>query len=103
MPHRPAFSDLPLNKGDPWLSAWGLWGPNDELGTLNFLTHDVVKAATAEIKDGVRISLNWTFGQPSRPCFNRQICQHKVISLGCSSIDESRFSGKQIVASLMTF
>jgi len=80
MPTRPAFSELPLNKGDPWLSAWGLWGPNDELGTLNFLTEDVVKAATAEIKDGVRIGLNWTFGEPSRPCFNRQICEHKVAS-----------------------
>ena len=31
----PAFEDLPLRTGDPHHSAWGLYGPNDELGTLN--------------------------------------------------------------------
>jgi hypothetical protein len=81
MPLRPAFSELPLNKNDPWLSAWGLWGKDDQLGTLNLLTEDVVKSAAAEIKDGVRINLNWTFGEPSRPCFERQVCEHKVSAL----------------------
>ena len=78
MQSRPAFSDLPLNKGDPYLSAWGLWGKDDELGTLNLLTDEVVRAAASEIKDGVRINLNWTFGEPSRPCLERQRCEHKV-------------------------
>lgn len=78
MPSRPAFTDLPLNKSDPFLSAWGLWGPHDDLGTLNFLTNDVVRSAVGEIKDGERVSLNWTFGEPSRPCFERQACEHKV-------------------------
>ena len=51
----PRFSDLPLRKGDPPYSAWGLYGPNDELGTLNRLTDElVVKAASEEIKSGVR-------------------------------------------------
>lgn len=31
---RPSFSDLPLRKDDPPYSAWGLWGKNDQLGTL---------------------------------------------------------------------
>src|SRR5436305_12884547 len=78
MSSRPAFSDLPLNESDPWLSAWGLWGSKDELGTLNFLTEDVVRRAATEIKDGIRINLNWTCGEPSRPCFGRQRCEHKV-------------------------
>ena len=81
MTGRPAFSDLPLRKGDPKLSAWGLWGDKDELGTLNFLDEETVKAAAGEIKEGVRISLNWTFGEPSRPCFGRQICEHKVLEM----------------------
>lgn len=80
MPPRPAFSDLPLNKGDPKFSAWGLWGENDELGTLNFLTPEVVRVvAAAEIKDGARINLNWSFEEPSRPCFGRQKVEHKVL------------------------
>lgn len=79
---RPAFSELPLNKGDPWLSAWGLWGKDDQLGTLNFLTEEVVReAAKTEIKEGVRIGLNWVFGEPSRPCFGRARVEHKVSQL----------------------
>lgn len=31
---RPSFSALPLRKGDPPYSAWGLWGKDDQLGTL---------------------------------------------------------------------
>jgi hypothetical protein len=30
----PAFDDLPLRAGDPKYSAWGLWGVDDQAGTL---------------------------------------------------------------------
>ena len=30
----PAFEELPLRSGDPKYAAWGLWGPDDEAGTL---------------------------------------------------------------------
>ena len=51
----PKFSDLPLGKGDPPYSAWGLYGMDDELGTLNRLTDDLVLiAAKQEIQTGIR-------------------------------------------------
>jgi hypothetical protein len=51
----PIFGDLPLRKGDPMLSAWGLYGPDDELGTLNRLTNPrVAAAAKSEIPTGER-------------------------------------------------
>lgn len=78
MSNRPLFSSLPLRKGDPHHSAWGLWGDDDELGTLNLITEETVRAASTEIKEGLRINLNWTFGEPSHPCFGRQKCQHNV-------------------------
>ena len=78
MPSRPSFSELPLNKGDPFLSAWGLWGKDDQIGSLNFLTEEVVRSAASEIKDGVRINLNWPFDQPTKPCFGREALEHKV-------------------------
>jgi hypothetical protein len=54
----PAFADLPLRKGDPHHSAWGLYGEKDELGTLNRLSGErVVEAAKGEIRSGVRYVL----------------------------------------------
>jgi hypothetical protein len=53
-PTLPRFSDLPLNNADPRLSAWGLYGKDDQLGTLNRLTEEVVVDAAKEIKTGVR-------------------------------------------------
>lgn len=53
----PPFSSLPLRKSDPFLSAWGLYGPSDELGALHRLTPArVLAASAAEMRTGVRIS-----------------------------------------------
>jgi hypothetical protein len=52
----PRFEDLPLQRDDPPHSAWGFYGKNDELGTLNRLTDErVVEAAKAEIQSSVRL------------------------------------------------
>lgn len=51
----PAFWELPLRKGDPPHSAWGLYGDDDQLGTLNRLSEEVVlRAAKEEIQRGER-------------------------------------------------
>lgn len=56
----PPFSALPLNPGDPPFSAWGLYGKDDEKGTVNRQTNELVAAAArSEIRTGQRISLNW--------------------------------------------
>jgi kynurenine formamidase len=36
---------------------WGRWGDDDEIGTLNLITEDVVRTGAAEIKTGKRFSL----------------------------------------------
>ena len=36
---------------------WGRWGDTDQIGTLNFLSDDVVRAAAASIRHGRRFSL----------------------------------------------
>lgn len=45
----PTFDQLPHFK-DRTGCAWGVWGSDDELGTINLLTEDVVAAAAKEIK-----------------------------------------------------
>jgi hypothetical protein len=75
----PPFSALPLDKDGPPGNAWGLWGPNDQLGTLNLLTPETVAAAAAEIKDGIRIALDWPLDKPSFPTFERERFKHRLI------------------------
>ena len=54
----PALSELPLREGDPLYSAWGLYGDQDELGTLNRLTDEIVaRAVKDEVQSGIRYSI----------------------------------------------
>jgi len=56
----PDFDDLPPVEGLPQGCAWGVFdkgGQKDKLGTLNFLTPEVVQAAANEVKHGIPVSL----------------------------------------------
>ena len=39
------------------VNNWGRWGPDDEIGTLNLITDDVVRRAAACVRTGKRFSL----------------------------------------------
>jgi hypothetical protein len=71
MTSRPPYSDLKLDPNGPPGNAWGLYGPNDELGALNMITPATVKAAAQEIQTGERVSLDWYLNLPSYPSFGR--------------------------------
>ena len=43
------------------VSNWGRWGTEDELGTLNFITPEVVQRASRTVKRGVVFSLGLKF------------------------------------------
>ena len=59
-PRKVDFAALPLDKNGPHGNAWGRWGPDDQLGTLNILTDDVVAKAVSEcVKTGQRTSLKY--------------------------------------------
>jgi hypothetical protein len=52
------FTPLPLDPSGPHGNAWGKWGSDDQLGTLSYLTDDVVAAAAREnVRTGKRVSL----------------------------------------------
>jgi hypothetical protein len=64
----PEFDDLPKADGMPQGCAWGVFdrdGAKDVLGTLNFLTPDIVLNASSEIKEGHSISLKYVWGSYS--------------------------------------
>jgi hypothetical protein len=46
----PSFDELPSFRNFPGC-AWSVWGPEDQLGTVNLLTEEVVqRAASEEVK-----------------------------------------------------
>ncbi|KZT11175.1 uncharacterized protein LAESUDRAFT_754863 [Laetiporus sulphureus 93-53] len=67
----PTFDELPSFHNLTGC-AWDVWGKDDELGTVNLLTEDVVKEAAKEIKSGKTICLNWPVNFPNKPMFQRQ-------------------------------
>lgn len=52
-----AAEKFPDNRPTDWLSNWGKWGPDDGIGTLNYITPEVTKSAAKMIKQGKIISL----------------------------------------------
>lgn len=90
---RPRFEDLPLQTGDPKASAWGFWGPDDELGTLNLLTPKVVARAAQEIQTGEMVPLNLPLEMPVLPMNPRRAaCVHNIIAKGYANDDEIRLN-----------
>ncbi|CAL1711698.1 unnamed protein product [Somion occarium] len=67
----PSFDELPKFHNFSGC-AWDVWGRDDELGTVNLLTEDVVKKAAEEIKLGKTVCLNWPVNFPEKPFYNRQ-------------------------------
>ncbi|KAH6988310.1 hypothetical protein BKA56DRAFT_477729 [Ilyonectria sp. MPI-CAGE-AT-0026] len=58
-PVRPSFESLPLRDGDPAFSAWGLYGIDDQLGSLNLLTaENTLQAVKSEVQTGQRVTLD---------------------------------------------
>jgi len=64
MPHRydtKKFDMAHLRAVAERCKNWGRWGPNDEIGTLNFVTPEEVKAAAGLVKKGKVFSLGLNF------------------------------------------
>ena len=78
LPEKPSFDELPLRKDGPRGNAWGLYGPNDQLGMLNQLTPERVKAAAQEIQEGVRISTDLHLDALVKPFFGRVPVTHNI-------------------------
>jgi kynurenine formamidase len=46
---------------------WGRWGPNDELGTLNYVTPEKVREAAGLVRSGRRVSLSIPINKVAGP------------------------------------
>lgn len=79
LPERlPDFADLPIKPDYPPHSAWGVFGDDDQIGTLNLLTPERVAAAARLVKTGQVFAMNWELEQPNPPLFNRADLRHTI-------------------------
>ncbi|KAG0170837.1 hypothetical protein DFQ28_001489 [Apophysomyces sp. BC1034] len=76
-PHRRSSLGLYGPKG----TAWGLWGKDDELGTLNLLTEDRIARAAACIRRGAVFPLNLPLDSPKPVLFDRKQLRHRIFSV----------------------
>ena len=65
MPTLPKFSQLPLVGQTGERHTWGVFGKDDQLGTVNLLTPERVKRAATLVRTGkvINLSLPLTDGQ----------------------------------------
>lgn len=81
----PALEELPRIPGQPQGCMWGFYdkgAKKDEIGSVNLLTQDVVKAASREISTGEHIQLDWSLDNVTYPGFGRKEFQQKIIDMG---------------------
>jgi kynurenine formamidase len=80
MPSYPGFDELPVRDGAPPGASWGVFGDEDDLGTLNFVGREQVAAAASLVRAGKVFSLNWDLALPSPPFFGRQNPRHTLFA-----------------------
>lgn len=77
-PRLPSYDQLPVRAGAPDGSAWGVFGDQDEVGTINLLSPDRVRAAAGSIRSGKVFALNLPINIPDPPLFTRGKHTHTV-------------------------
>jgi len=65
----PRYEQLPIAPDAPPGAAWGVFGRDDQLGTLNFLTPERRVAAAALVKRGAVFNLDLPLHLPAQPFF----------------------------------
>jgi kynurenine formamidase len=84
----PTFDQLPVTDGAPAESSWGVFGENDELGCLNFLTAEGIVAAARLVRRGKVFRLDAKIGYAKPPLFGRPPFVHSIVNLSPTAHDD---------------
>jgi len=84
----PLYDELPVEPGRPPRSAWGLFGDEDQIGTINLLTPERVVAAAKLIRAGKVFALNWELELPNPPLYFREALRQTIKRNSPHSNDE---------------
>lgn len=76
----PTFADLPNLAGSDEKHAWDVWGRDDQLGTVNFITEQSVRHAARSVRQGTVISLSAGINDTQPGLFpRRQPARHEML------------------------
>jgi len=84
----PTFDQLPISNDAPPESNWGVFGKDDELGCLNFLTPENLVAAARLVQTGKIFRLDAKIGFAKPPLFGRASVDHQIVKLGPFAHDD---------------
>jgi kynurenine formamidase len=85
----PRFAHLPVRPGAPPGSSWGVFGDDDELGTLNFIRPDDIAAAGRLVARGKVFPLDLGLELPDPPFFGRKPIRHTLFAkYGGTALDD---------------
>jgi kynurenine formamidase len=84
----PSFDQLPIKKGAPPESSWGVFGDDDQFGCLNFLTPQGVVEAARLVQAGKVFRLDAKVGFAKPPLFGRAAVSHQVVPLAPFANDD---------------
>ncbi len=84
----PSFDELPVNPDAPPHSAWGVFGADDQIGTINLLTPERIATAANLVKHGQVFALNWELELPHPPLFARPALKHTIRSRRTNVFDD---------------
>ncbi|HEX3408754.1 MAG TPA: cyclase family protein [Candidatus Binataceae bacterium] len=87
-PRLPHHDQLPVREGAPQGAAWGVFGDNDQLGTINLLTPATVVEAAASIRSGETFALNLSIDIPDPPLFGRGKHRHVIKQYASYILDD---------------
>jgi kynurenine formamidase len=79
----PSYAELPVDDAAPPGSSWGVWGPDDQLGTLNLLTDARTVAALSHVRSGRVFNLGLPMEEPRRNVESRRANPvHQILYVG---------------------
>ena len=79
----PSYAELLQRSDAPAGSSWGLFGGDDEVGTLNFLTPERVVEAAGCVRRGVTFNLDCALDAFNPPILsNRKTLRHTIVGSG---------------------
>lgn len=86
----PRYEDLPLSAhGAPWRSAWGVFGDDSQLGTLELLTPERRRAGLELVEEGVTINLDHPLNLPLSIFKHRRQFTHNIFEIMPGYLDET--------------